>query len=360
MLFSFSKLNYKQKGLVAEVFYLLVMGVLSPLVIGLQNFTRLNYALSYTLLNMLSLLPTIILFYRVFLPQTVGRQRYLLFFVLLPLYIVVYELNDRLGMLALLHMPFIPEGYKYEIRLAHPERLLSLHFNEYYGYTILVLLGATSLYLIRLLFKNQHNLSTMENEKLKLELNQLKTQLQPHFFFNTINNLYTLSVQNSPQTPKMINDLSGIMRYILYDARNEQVTLQQEVDFIKSYINLENIRHNEKNIVELIVQGNTDGIRIEPLLFLPVIENTFKHALHADMPEKWVRLVLVADEDELIFQATNPKSSEQKSCIENGGGIGLPNIRKRLELLYPARHELLIHDEAHTFTVILTISLKHD
>src|SRR6202012_3576294 len=164
------------------------------------------------------------------------------------------------------HMPFIPEGYKNAIRQAHPERLLSLHFNEYFGYTILVLLAATSLYLIKLLFKNQYNLSTLENEKLKFELNQLKTQLQPHFFFNTINNLYTLSVQNSPQTPKMINDLSGIMRYILYDARNEQVPLQQEVDFIKSYINLENIRHNEKNIVGLVVQGNTDGIRIEPLL----------------------------------------------------------------------------------------------
>jgi len=360
MSFSFSALNYKQKSLVAELFYLFVIGVLSPLAIGLQNFTWLSYALSYTLLNMLSLLPAIILFYRAFLPQTIGRRRYVLFFALLPLYIGVYELNDRLGMLALLHMPFIPEGYKAAIRLAHPERLLSLHFTEYFGYTILVLLGATSLYLIRLLFKSQYNLSAIENEKLRLELNQLKTQLQPHFFFNTINNLYTLSMQNSPQAPKMIHDLSGIMRYILYDARNEQVPLQQEVDFIKSYINLENIRHNEKNTVELVVQGNTDGIRIEPLLFLPVIENTFKHALHADMPEKWVRLILAADEDELIFQAANPKSNERNTCIENGGGIGLPNIRKRLELLYPGRHELVIHDEAHTFTVILTIRLKHD
>lgn len=360
MPFSFSALNYKQKSQVAEVLYLFVIGILSPLAIGLQNFTWLSYALSYMLLNLVSLLPAIILFYRVFLPQTIGRRRYMLFFLFLPVYIIVYELNDRLGMLALLHMPFIPEGYKKAIRLAHPERLLSLHFNEYFGYTILVLLAATSLYVIRLLFKNQHNLSAIENEKLKLELNQLKTQLQPHFFFNTINNLYTLSIQNSPQAPRMINDLSGIMRYILYEARNEKVCLQQEVDFIKSYINLENIRHDEKNIAELVVQGNINGIRIEPLLFLPLIENTFKHALHADIPEKWVKLILAADEDELIFQAGNPKSSVNKTSVENDGGIGLPNIRKRLELLYPDRHELIIHDEAHTFTVILTISLKDD
>jgi sensor histidine kinase YesM len=360
MAFSFSTLNYKQKSLVAEVLYLFVIGILSPLAVGLQNFMWFSYTLSFVLLNMLSLLPAILLFYRVLLPQTIGKHRYLLFFALLPVYIVVYELNDRLGMLALLYMPFIPEGYKKEIRLAHPERLLSLHFNEYFGYTLLVLLAATSLYVIKLLFKNQHNLSTIENEKLKLELNQLKAQLQPHFFFNTINNLYALSVQNSPQTPKMIHHLSDIMRYILYDARNEQVFLQQELDFIKSYLDLENIRHSEKDIIELVVQGDTNGIKIEPLLFLPIIENTFKHALHADMPGKWVSLVLAVDETELIFQATNPKSPQREPRNGDNGGIGLSNIRKRLNLLYPGRHELVIHDEAHKFTVILTISLKYD
>lgn len=357
MAFSFPSLDYKQKGLIAEALFLLVIGILSPLAVGLQNFSLFSHTLSYVLLCTLCL-PSLVLFYRVYLPATVGKRRYGLFLLLLPLYIGVYELNDRISLLALLKLPFIPRSYKDAIRPAHPERLLSLHFNEYFGYTILVLLAATSLYVIKLLFRNQHNLTTIENEKLKLELNQLKTQLQPHFFFNTINNMYSLSMQQSPRTPDMINDLSGIMRYVLYDARQERVLLTQEVDFIRSYIRLENIRHDQKDLISLLVQGDTAKISIEPLMFLPLIENSFKHALHADMTDKWVRLVLVADEDELVFQITNPKPAEVRATGKNGGGIGLANTRKRLELLYPGRHELVIDNEADTFTVNLAISLK--
>ena len=282
-----------------------------------------------------------------------------MFLFLFPVYIVLYELNDRLAMQAMLHMSFIPEGYrKYNIAPAHPENLTSLHFNESLGYTGLVLLAATSLYVIRLLFRNQQELSTLENEKLKLELNQLKSQLQPHFFFNTINNMYSLSVQNSPKTPLMINDLSGIMRYMLYDTRNEKVLLQQEVEFIKSYISLENLRHDEADIIDFAAQGDIGSIEIEPLLFLPLIENTFKHALHKDIPDKWVKLILAVYDDELVFQTSNPGRATDNSYDKSRSGIGLMNVRKRLDLLYPGRHELVIHNEADIFTVNLTIHLN--
>jgi len=359
MPYSFSTINYKQKGLLAEALYLLVIGVLSPLAVGLQNFSSFSYTLSYVLLNIFSL-PVLVLFYRAYLPQTIGKRRYILSVLLFPVFIALYELNDRLAMLALLNLPFIPAGYKAAIQPAHPEQLFSLHFNEYFGYTILVLLAATSLYVIKLLFKNQYNLSTVENEKLKLELNQLKTQLHPHFFFNTINNMYSLSLQQSPQTPKMINGLSDIMRYILYDARNEQVWLQHEIEFMKSYVSLENMRHEGQEAISFMIQGETQHIKIAPLLFLPVIENTFKHALRTAMTGKWVKLVLAVYDDELIFQAVNPKMPESNIQDETRGGIGLVNLRKRLQLLYAGRHELAIHDEAHTFTVILTIRFTND
>jgi two-component system, LytTR family, sensor kinase len=361
MAFSFSALNYKQKGLVAEIVYLFVIGVLSPFGEGLQIWSvhTIAYSLSYVLINILQF-PVIILFYRWYLPATIGKKHYLLFSVLLPVYFFLYGLNSRFGILAVMNMPFIPEGYRQNISGAQPLDFTKGYFNEYFGYTCLVLLGATSLYVIKLLFERQERVNNLETQKLNLELSQLKAQLQPHFFFNTINNMYALSLQHSPQTPKMINDLSGTMRYILYDARNEQVLLQQEIDFIKSFINLENIRHKEDNIIELVVQGETKNISVEPLLFLPFIENSFKHSLHADMPDKWVKLVLTVDENELVFQATNPKMPKSMQPEQSRGGIGLSNIGKRLELLYPKRHELVILDEAHTFTVILTISLKHD
>jgi two-component system, LytTR family, sensor kinase len=361
MRFSFSALNYKQKGLVAEMAYLFVIGVLSPFGEGLQIWSvhTIAYSLSYVLINIFQF-PVIILFYRWYLPRTIGKKRYLLFIFLLPVYIVLYGLNGRFGILAVMNIPFVPEGYRQNISGARPLDFTQGYFNEYFGYTCLVLLGATALYIIKLLFKQQERVNTLETEKLKLELNQLKAQLQPHFFFNTINNLYSLSILHSPKTPKMISDLSGIMRYMLYDARNDRVPLQQEIDFIKSFISLENLRHAEENIVELVVQGDTREISIEPLLFLPFIENTFKHALLADMSEKWVKLVLTVDENELVFQATNPKVPKSREPDHHPGGIGLSNIGKRLELLYPGRHELVIHDEENIFTVILTISLKHD
>ncbi len=359
MPFSFSKLNYKQKGWIAELFYLTVISVLSPFSVGLQTWSvdKIPNSLGYVVINILQL-PVIILFYRLYLPYTVGKKRYFLFAVLLPIYIFLYGLNERLGIGAVIAMPFISEAYRHNISGARPWDFTQGYFNTDIGYTFLILLAGTSLYVIKLLFKNQDQLSTIETEKLKLELKHLKSQVQPHFFFNTINNMYSLSVQNSPKTPLMINDLSGIMRYMLYDTRNEKVPLRQEVEFIKSYISLENLRHDQINVIDFAVQGAISNIDIEPLLFLPLIENTFKHALHKDITDKWVKLILAVDDDELIFQTSNPKPPPNNGYDKLRSGIGLMNVQKRLELLYPGRHELVIHNEDDIFMVNLTILLK--
>jgi two-component system, LytTR family, sensor kinase len=353
----FSSLDYRQKSLIAEIAYLVFMCIISPLAVGLQVFTtsKLSFSLSLVLINVLSV-PSIMLFYRLYLPYTVGRKKYFLAVLFFPVYLILYEINIRLSSLAVIALPFIPEGYRNNLLSANPGDFSHGYFRQTIGYTSLVLLGATSLYVVKLLFKNQHNLYRLETEKLKLELNHLKSQIQPHFFFNTLNNMYSLSVQNSPKTPRMITDLSAIMRYVLYETRNEKVSLEQEVNFIKSYINLENLRHDQPGIIDFSVQGNTGNIEIEPLLFLPLIENTFKHALHENIPDKWVKLVLAVDNDELIFQTSNPRP-ETSLRDKTKSGIGLANVKKRLELLYPGKHELIIHDEAGHFTVTLIIHL---
>ncbi|RZK27956.1 MAG: hypothetical protein EOO61_22730, partial [Hymenobacter sp.] len=343
--------SYKQKGRLAETAYLAVIGIISPFSVGLQTWSlnTVSYSLSYVLINVLQL-PVVILFYRVYLPQTIGKARYGLFAILVPVYLVLYGLNERLGIGAVLEMPFIPQGYRAGISGAQPWDFTRGYFNTDVGYTILILLAATSLYVIKLLFKNQHELFRLETEKLRLELGQLKAQVQPHFFFNTLNNLYSLSVQRSQKAPAMIQDLSGIMRYVLYDTAQERVPLSQEIRFIRSYISLENLRHDETNLIEFSVQGSTDSVMIEPLLFLPLVENTFKHALHRDLCEKWVKLILTVDDKELIFQTSNPKSMQPVSGDRLASGIGLANVKKRMELLYPRRHELVIHDEDGIYT----------
>lgn len=355
MAFSFSSLSYKQKSLIAEISYLVFIAVLSPFAVGLQIFSKLSFTLSLVLINILQL-PVIVLFYRAYLPYTIGKKRYFLAGLLFPIYIILYDLNGRLSTLTVSALPFIPQGYRNNLKSAHAEDFTTGYFNQSIGYTCLVLLAATSIYVIKLLFKNQHNLFVLKHEKLKMELSHLKSQVQPHFFFNTLNNLYALSVQGSPKASPMIADLSDIMRYVLYNSENDKVPLQQEVDFIKSYIELENLRHDNKEVIEFSAQGTFDNIYIEPLIFLPLIENTFKHSLQKNTTEKWVKLVLSADEDEIVFQTSNPKSDN--TVTVNTGGIGLKNVRKRLKLLYSNKHQLELHDEDGVFTAILTIVLK--
>jgi len=355
MRFSFSKLTYREKGLLAELVYLFFIGIISPFAVGIQIFSNISFTLSLVLLNILQL-PVIIVFYRCYLPYTIGRRNYILASFLFPVYLLLYELSSRISSIIVMHLPIIPENYRKNLMSAHPEDFTKGYFNQSVGYTCLVLLAATSLYVLKLLFKNQHNLTSIETEKLKLELNQLKLQIQPHFFFNTLNNMYALSVQKSPETPQMIKSLSSIMRYVLYESNQDKVTLDQEVAFIKSYIQLESFRHSPSGLIEFSTQGNTAQLLIEPLLFMPLIENTFKHVLQKDVTEKWVKIILCVDENEIIFQTSNPLVLADK---ETGGlgGIGLKNVRKRLELLYPKRHELTILKEDNSFTVTLVINL---
>ncbi|MET0466340.1 MAG: sensor histidine kinase [Chitinophagaceae bacterium] len=340
----------------AELIYLFFIGIFSPFAVGLQIFDDLSFTLSLVLINVLQL-PVIILFYRLYLPRTIGSGKYVLGIILFPVYLMLYELSSRLSSIVVIHLPVVPEGYRNNLLSAHPEDFTKGYFNQSLGYTSLVLLAATSLYVVKLLFKNQDSLSTVATEKLKLELAQLKSQIQPHFFFNTLNNMYALSVRKSPETPKMIKNLSSIMRYVLYESNNEKVKLAEEVDFIRSYIQLESYRHTPSDIIEFSTQGDFSQMMIEPLLFMPFIENTFKHVLNQEIKDKWIKIVLSVDENEIIFQTSNP-SDLPAGQHSQYGGIGLKNVRKRLELLYPNRHELTIFEEDNSFIVTLVIDLR--
>jgi two-component system LytT family sensor kinase len=358
MQMSATLLNYRQKSLLTEWIYLAIIGIFIPLVIGLQIFSQFSFTLSLIFVSSMQI-PSVILFYRWLLPYTFGRKKYLLFSALFPVFIVVYELNSRLGYFIAIALPFIPKGYRDNLASARPGIIGSRPFLQEIGYTCLTMLAATSLYVIKRLFENQHALYEVETAKLKLELTHLKSQVQPHFFFNTLNNLYSLSVQSSPKTSPMIADLSAIMRYVLYESEHEKVPLEKEINFINSYVQLERIRHDDADIIDFAVQGDTGLVMIEPLLFLPLIENTFKHALQKDLPGKYVKMALVVDEDELIFQTSNPKPlGVTHKTLLNEGGIGLKNVKKRLELLYPGRHKLEIDTDDDTFNVLLTIRLQ--
>jgi hypothetical protein len=348
--------TYRQKIRTAEYIYLFILAVVIPFTVGLQIFSSFSFTLSYICLNLLQL-PSILLFYRVFLPRTLFKKRYLAFIIGLPIYVLLYELNARLAYFIEISLPIFPEQYQKNLLSADPfvwkGRLI-----QNVDYTLLILLSSIGVVFVRELFKRQHIVDQLRADKLQLELEQLKSQVQPHFFFNTLNNLYSLSLQGSPKTSVTIANLSGIMRYVLYEAREEKVLLAKEIAFLHSYIDLERIRHTDENVIRFSVQGNPNGILIEPLLFLPLIENCFKHSLAYKIPGNQVQIVMTVDEEELNFQTSN-KYQPQVHDKTQEGGIGLENVKKRLELLYPGRHSLLAVAEEGKFVVTLSIQLHN-
>lgn len=350
----FKQFSHQQKLRLAEFIYLFILAVIIPLTVGLQIFNSLSLTLSYILLNILQL-PSVLLFYRWLLPRTLFNNRYWWFLLALPFYLLIYELNARLAYAIEVNLTFIPDAYKKNLLSAKPFEWTG-RLIQNLDYTLLILLSSIGVVFIRELFKRQHIVEQLRSDKLQLELEQLKSQVQPHFFFNTLNNLYSLSLQGSPKTSVTIANLSGIMRYVLYEAREEKVLLAREIAFLNSYIDLEKIRHTDEDIISFGVQGNPNSIMIEPLLFLPLIENCFKHSLAYKIPGNKVQVLMTIDDREINFQTTNLTPLQKTEPLKDGG-IGLHNVRKRLELLYPHRHQLTVLEEGNRFIVTLSIQL---
>ena len=348
---SLERLDYKQKIRFLEVAYLFVIAVVVPLCMGPQIFDKFSHSISYIVLN-ISQLPAIIFFYRVYLEKILFKRKPVISILTFSLFILAYEINCRLSYFFFINVPLMPQTYIDKLKLGNPGSLTELTQNV--GYTCLVFLTGFALVMTKRLLAKQEEVHELQYDKLKLELDHLKSQLQPHFFFNTLNNLYTLSIQQSDKAPKMIASLSAIMRYVLYESKEEKVSLNREIQFMHNYFELERIRHTDPGQIEFIVQGNPDGKEIEPLLFLPLIENCFKHALQRDVSENPVKMVLAIDDHELVFQTSNKILEKEKPSVY--GGIGLNNIKKRLQLLYGERQQLDLEVESGHF--IATISLQ--
>jgi len=187
----------------------------------------------------------------------------------------------------------------------------------------------------------------------------LKAQINPHFFFNTLNSIYSLSLDKSDKTPELILRLSELMRYIIYETSDDNVSMEKQLDFFRNYIYLEQLRTEEKIRIELEVKGKHTDLLIAPLLFLPFIENAFKHvAKEKDNPSFISILFDLSNEDSIVFSVKNKKYTSSRLINSNNEGIGLSNVRKRLNLLYPLKHTLEISDSDDIFDVKLTLKLS--
>ncbi|MBS1530220.1 MAG: histidine kinase [Bacteroidetes bacterium] len=198
-----------------------------------------------------------------------------------------------------------------------------------------------------------------DKEQRDNELRHLKTQLNPHFLFNTLNNLYGLSVAESKKLPELMLKLSDLLRYSLYDTSQHYVALQKEIDYITNYVELERIRLSSRSDIKLHLEGNSGERYIAPLLMIVFVENAFKHFSPVKGKPAFIHILLSVKDDELHLNITNSVDSEYVpvSSAKRKGGLGLENARRRLQLIYPGQHQLIIRKSADIFETDLIIEL---
>jgi two-component system LytT family sensor kinase len=224
--------------------------------------------------------------------------------------------------------------------------------NIYYSSSGIILSAAVYLGFDSL-HKGQENRSLRE-EKIQAELAFLKNQINPHFLYNTLNYIYSLAYPVSDELANAVIKLSQLMRYMLTDSADGTVDLQKEVDYIENYISIYQLRFEDAFFVDLDAKGGIGGKRIASLILVPFVENAFKHGIVND-PAQPIEILLNVTDDKLNFTVINQINHSQK---DHSTGIGLPNIRRRLALLYPQKHELTITDDGESYQANLVIELK--
>ena len=291
---------------------------------------------------------------RVLIPAFFKKKSFFLFFLVLFLtvglsalliqFLLIYPLNS-----------FVLEddGFK------------SFVFSEWFGFFFysFIYVGVTSTFSLTrewfILQRISGQLKDIENEKLEAELKVLKTQIKPHFLFNSLNNIYALALDKSDDTADVVLQLSDLMRYILYDCNEELVDINKELDFSKNYINLHKIRLDENTPVNFIVNGHFDGHKIAPLLFEPFIENAFKHGVYGKSSDSFINIIFNFDEnDQMELIIENSYDPNWNNSKKGSGGIGIQNVVRRLELIYPQKHKININKGEKVYRITLNISLS--
>jgi sensor histidine kinase YesM len=219
----------------------------------------------------------------------------------------------------------------------------------------LVFTVGTCFAVIQRWLKTEETRKETESEKLNTELSFLKSQINPHFFFNTLNNIYSLAIVRSEKTAPAVMKLSYIMRYILTETTQDYVPLQNEVDFIHNYIELQQVRLTEKTQVSFESTGEIENKLIAPLLFIPFVENAFKYGI-STKHDSSIEINLAVVENKIKFNVKNFIVASESSMLENTG-IGINNVKRRLELMYPSKHTLDYEAKDNYYYVHLEIQL---
>ncbi len=229
---------------------------------------------------------------------------------------------------------------------------------DFFASTLLIGILSTMYSIMNDWLETQREKKELQSQTLQSELKFLKSQINPHFLFNTLNSLYALTLKKSDQAPEIVLKLSEMMRYMLYECNEREVSLSKEINYLKNYLELEKIRQGKKMDINFIMEGEVEGQKIAPLMFIPFIENSFKHGISNQLTAGYVNIYLEIEKQKVNIIIENSKTTSMPAAGgKKSGGIGLVNVRRRLDLLYPNLHELTIKEDPNTYTVKLCINL---
>jgi hypothetical protein len=286
------------------------------------------------------------LFYRYFVPRLLQKKRIILFLLLSLLTVCTFPVLSHY----VIWLNKVAFGQPHNYSLTFSGLLAGLFVTTIVG-------GLGTFYRFAVdWFLNIGLREKMENLQLKSEINLLKSKLNPHFLFNTLNNIDTLIETEAKNASAYLGKLSSILRYIVYDSENEKVALVKEINCIKDYVELQKLRLNEKDSIVLNISGNYEGYLVAPVLLLPFVENIFKHGVFISTKNE-SNINISCNDGLLQFDAENP-FEEQDSDHRNNKGIGIETTKKRLDLLYPGLYSLEIEKKENIFRVKLKINLN--
>lgn len=279
------------------------------------------------------------------IPKFLAKNKFLQYFIALGIFILMIT---PLKMMAL-YLKFSGDEFM-QTNLLKQQSLIFLS-NFFVG-------GISTIYsIINDWAKQVREKQELENQTMVSELKFLRSQINPHFLFNTLNNLYALTLKKSDQAPEIVLKLSEMMRYMLYECNESKVLISKEINYIRNYLDLERIRHRKKVKINFELEGTVQHQKIAPLLLITFIENCFKHGIKNSITTGFVNLKIRLEGDDLYFTVENSKPSGLPNMEhKRAGGIGLVNVRRRLELLYPKVHDLIIEDSPNSYKVELHIN----
>ena len=336
------------------VYHLFRIGMMMPAVNSVSSvFALLSFSLTW------GVLPNMLVSYAVvyyFVPTYFNKKRYIAFTIsimLVMFILIVYtsvrnyfemvpQLRTAIGLSGGLAFDTLRPGL---IRL--------------FGNPPLICCLFLSIKILKNWHLEQVKSDTLAKENANAELQLLKAQVHPHFLFNTLNNIYSFSLNQSPQATMLVGKLSGMLSYMINECDEKLVPLEKELNLIQDYMGLEKVRYGKRLDMQVEIHGDFENKLIAPLLMIPFVENSFKHGTSQMLQHPWIKLEITTVRDQLFFKLSNSKPSLCNPKKQNKG-IGLLNVKKRLQLLYPGKHQLDISDTDDEFIVNMQILLDEN